>query len=333
MKRLGILALLAGLIITVGLVENVYAVSEAGAHILLVEPGAKANAVGKAYTSIADDATSCWWNPAGLTFLQGNQISFMHSQLVPSLADDIFYEYLAYTTYFEGWGFLGFSVSYLTYGEQEGTTPSGETTDTWTSYEIVPGISYAMPLTDNSSVGFNFKLVWSDLAPARVTPDKKDGSGYAFGFDIGYLHKNLFIENLSVGANIANIGPNIKYIDEEQSDPLPRNVRISAAYDFEIMEDLFYSTVSAEAEKSLVFWDESDKLFSGENFIGKAGFEVSYINTIAGRLGYVWDDDGDIKGISWGAGIRYIGFAFDFAVIPQATGLDEVKRFSLGYTF
>jgi long-chain fatty acid transport protein len=41
---------------------------------IFVTPGARANALGGAYTAIADDASAIYWNPAGLTQITGNSV-------------------------------------------------------------------------------------------------------------------------------------------------------------------------------------------------------------------------------------------------------------------
>ena len=65
---------------------------ESGAHSLIIPPGARANGLGQSYVAISDDATGIWWNPAGLAFVN-RAVDLMHSQLVPELASDDFYEY------------------------------------------------------------------------------------------------------------------------------------------------------------------------------------------------------------------------------------------------
>jgi hypothetical protein len=112
------------IIITAGLLVfsingTALAQGEAGAACLIIQPGARANGMGQSYVAISDDATGGWWNPAGLAFTTQN-IDLMHSQLVPELASDVFYEFIGGTFELEGIGVLGASIIYLTYGEWEG---------------------------------------------------------------------------------------------------------------------------------------------------------------------------------------------------------------------
>ena len=52
----------------------------AGAY-LKMGVGARALGMGSAFTAMADDATSAFWNPAGLARLQKGEASFMHANL------------------------------------------------------------------------------------------------------------------------------------------------------------------------------------------------------------------------------------------------------------
>src|SRR3990172_9517657 len=44
------------------------------AEFLTIPVGARGIGLGEAYTSVGDDITSIWWNPAGLGFLQKKEV-------------------------------------------------------------------------------------------------------------------------------------------------------------------------------------------------------------------------------------------------------------------
>ena len=91
LKRISLILFMAFLTVLLSN-SSVFAQGEAGGHCLIIPPSARANGMGQTYVAIADDATGIWWNPAGLAFV-GKAIDLMHSQLVPELASDVFYEY------------------------------------------------------------------------------------------------------------------------------------------------------------------------------------------------------------------------------------------------
>lgn len=51
-----------------------FAISLVYANGIFVPPGTRANAMGGAYVAIADDVTAIYWNPAGLTQVEGKQV-------------------------------------------------------------------------------------------------------------------------------------------------------------------------------------------------------------------------------------------------------------------
>ena len=90
--------------------------SRAAVLFLLIEPGARAIGMGESYVAIADDATASYFNPAALAGQTDSKINFTHSKWLPGLADDLSYEFLAYSSPVSGWGNIGFNVSLLNLG-------------------------------------------------------------------------------------------------------------------------------------------------------------------------------------------------------------------------
>ena len=89
------------------LITDIRAVGEAGAIFLLITPGAGPAGTGEAQVAKADDAYASYFNPAGLAFLKGSELSLMHVNWLPNLADDLYYEYLGGRTYIENVGTIG----------------------------------------------------------------------------------------------------------------------------------------------------------------------------------------------------------------------------------
>ena len=92
--------------------------SEAGAIFLLIAPGARAGGMGEAQTAVANDAYASYWNPAGLGFLDGRELAMMHVNWLPGLADDLYYEFLAYRKKYPTLGTVGGHLIFLNLGEQ-----------------------------------------------------------------------------------------------------------------------------------------------------------------------------------------------------------------------
>jgi opacity protein-like surface antigen len=310
---------------------SVLAVGEAGVPSLIIPPGARANGMGESFVAIADDATAPWWNAGGLAFMPGHNLALMHSQLVPDLANDVYYEYLGYTNQISNFGTFGVSVVYLTYGTSVATNTQGIETGTFKSWEASVMATLAIPLGESVGLGLTGKFIHADLAPADLTLDKLDGTGSTVALDAGVLWK-LAGPRLNFGAAVTNVGPDITFIDQEQSDPLPITLRVGTAW-HPVSSEVNSLLLTFDLEQSLV-WLIDSSTDTRRSEIYHAGMEYRYINLLAGRLGYVYDKDGDFKDATYGLGFIYKDKVFlDYANVPQAQTLDRVHRWSVAVSF
>jgi hypothetical protein len=311
--------------------ENAFAVGESGVPSLTIPPGARPNGMGEAFVAVSDDATAQWWNAGGLAFTQQRNLAFMHSQLVPDLASDVYYEFLGYSQRAGNVGAWGISMIYLTYGESIATDASGNPLRAFTSWEGSLSASFAMNLGDNFGAGASLKFIRVDLAPADVTQDQVEGAGTSFAADLGLLWK-LPGQRLNFGLAVTNMGPNLAFIDREQSDPLPTTARVGLAWTA-IADDVSNLLLTADVEQSLV-WLLDDEVDTRRSEIWHAGVEYRYVNLLAGRFGYVYDDDGDFNDPTYGLGFIYKDkLSLDYANVPQAETLERVHRWSLYIMF
>jgi hypothetical protein len=311
----------------------------AGGISTQIPVGGRAEGMGRAYTAIADDATATWWNPAGLGFLPGNQIALMHTQLVPGLANDVYFEYLAYTHQYQGWGSVGISAAYLTYGTSPAIDEQGNQYGEFKSYEVVPELTYGTRLTPNVAVGVGLKYISVNLAPAWATGTGQPGNGKTFAADFGTLihvplaEERSFLPSASFAVVLDNLGPNIAFIQEDQSDPIARELKLGAAatlYDAEP----FKATFAFDLTEPLVEY-KFPASFHDHVLLG-TGVEVAYRNLIAARIGYVDDSVGTIQDTAYGVGISPIrGVRFDYANVPQSKYIRDsrVSKFSLTASF
>jgi hypothetical protein len=308
------------------------AVSEAAAPSLIIPPGARADALGQSYVAIADDPTAIYWNPAGLAGLKGKNVAFMHSQLIPELAPDVYYEFLGYTHEVEGLGTLGLSVVYLTYGSWQATSPEGQDLGTYNSYEISIGASYGVKVHEDFWTGVNVKWIRESLVPATLN-DLEEGVGTSFALDAGILYRGLH-DRVRLGATVQNIGPSLTFIDANQKAPLPRNLRVGTAIDL-YKGSSFGVLGSFEVNKPLIGVLGDFKDFMKRDRTLNGGLEGTIGDFLALRWGRIHDPDGDIKGNTWGGGIalKNLGFRFDYATVPKAQGIGREDKFSLSKSF
>src|SRR5437773_2030847 len=60
-------------------------------ELLKIPLGTRAIGMGEAFTALADDSSSLYWNPAGMSLMSQKEVTFMHSSLI----EGIHYEHLA----------------------------------------------------------------------------------------------------------------------------------------------------------------------------------------------------------------------------------------------
>ncbi|MBN1756042.1 PorV/PorQ family protein [bacterium] len=280
-------------------------------------------------------------------YTKGNkELTFMHVQWLPTLADDIYYEFFSSTYYLEGWGTLGGSIIFISEGENIWTDESGNVLGTFQSYELAVGLSYGTAILDKLALGLNFKVIHSHLVPRQVTVGGEQGEGVATVFAVdGGLHYQLPLKGLTMGLTVQNIGPSIHYIDYEQRDPLPRNLKLGLAYRI-LDSDFNRLTIATDFNKDLIDLGNDPLNRELREMVKNIGVEYTYSNLISLRGGYLIDYDyhyepGDDEWVgthymTFGAGIKYSNYQFDFSYVPEHTGADEstlplsnIMRFSL----
>ncbi len=342
MKRsnLGAILLVA---ILMSLAGSALAGSGAGAINLTFPIGARYNALGEAGTALSQDVTSIWWNPGGLAFLpqreKAKDLHIMQSSLAEGLAPDIALYWGGYAMPMGKAGALGFGLNYLDMGEQMGTDENNVETGLFRSYMFAIKATYGVRISRTIGIGMGVKYFRDKLAPENALQDTGGGgSGDSFGVDLGVLYKAPALRS-NFGLALANLGPDIKHVDADQSDPMPRKATLGwafSAYQSEFMGLL----VVADYLVPLYKWNDNDYGF-GLEFDQKEygmGLEWNYLHSLFVRFGYKSADYGEINDTTFGFGVdmdQWMGTAitFDFASVPQAKGLPRVNRLSLGYRF
>lgn len=328
-----------------GLATSASAVSQAGGIGLQFPIGARYNALGEAGTALSTDATAMWWNPGGFAFANaaGQQATghFMYSPLVPGLADDVWITWLGGGVDVEGWGMVGAHLTYLSQGEQQGTDESGNETVTFNSYQVALGVNYAAPILDNLGVGVGVKYFRDELAPDDATQDKRSGSGDSWGFDFGVHYRP--IDMVKLGVAYVNGGPDITFVDADQSDPMPKTLRLGTAVEvfrseLQRVTAVFDWYAYKDAILPGFMRDKGILVEDDDTTVIGAGAEWAYLESMFVRAGYKRDKEGDIVDATFGFGFdleRWTNQSinFDYASVPQADGLQRVHRFSFGFDF
>ena len=179
-------------------------VGTAGAQFLKIGPGARVDSLGGAFGGLANDATTIYWNPAGLSQLKQTSFSDTHTIWLA----DIRYNYLAFATPVEKVGTLGASVTFLNVPDTEITTlakPDG--TGLWYSaWDAAVSVAYSRQLYEkesgvNLSFGVNAKYIHQQI-------HRESATGVAV--DVGTLYHTGW-RSLRIGMCFSNFGPEMRF--------------------------------------------------------------------------------------------------------------------------
>jgi len=344
--RLMMISMLFGVLAKVS-----YAQGEAAVPFLLLAPDSRAGGIGESGTGLADNSAAIFWNPAGIAFLSGTEVSITHSNWLPQFNLDLFYDYLTYRQYIEDIsGSITASITYMNFGEFVRTAEdSPDPIGTFRSFDAALTLGYATKLSNDWGLGFNFRIIHSRLSDQSVGEEQGSGVATSVSFDISSMWRPekfvlpLVDEDIggkfSLGFNLSNLGPKIYYIDKAQADPIPTNFRLGFAY--KVIDDEFNSLIyTLDFSKLLVSRDSTgsdefyqaiisawgDESFSNEirDIVTSMGLEYWYGTPgdflFALRAGFFYEDPGygNRKFATFGAGIRYDIYGFDFSYITTS---------------
>lgn len=286
--------------------RSVDRVGTTAAQFLKIGAGARAIALGGAYTALSKDILSVYWNPAGLSRVPGTgEATFNHSEWLA----DTDYDFAAVSFNAGNIGSFGFHVISFRTPDQPVRTvrDPGGTGQVWNASSISLGVTFAKNLTDRFSIGITGKYVQESIFNV-------DAIGAAF--DLGVLYDTPF-KNLTLGASITNFGTKMRLggrdlffnnnplteagsVDQVPSEyrtddfEMPLSLRFGLAWRAVHTENI---TVTALADGNQPN-DNSEYLNSG--------LEVAIKNVLFLRGGYkaLFLDDSE-QGLTLGAGLRY----------------------------
>jgi len=310
MRRIAILVLAALVLPAAAQAELFEKVGTFGAQFLQIGTSARATGMGSAFTAVADDASSVFWNPAGLVEVRGNE--FLVSQVEWPADINLSSAVLAMNPKVLP-GTFGFSVRSLwldpmpvrTANRPEG---NGETFD---AGSVAFGLSYSRFWTDKFSAGFTLSYLHAGLAEEAVN---------TAGFDFGILYR-IGVRDLRLGMVIQNLGGKITF--DELPAKMPTTFKVGASFravdtkDHRVLASAEFQHPADNAERANV------------------GFEYSMRELLFGRVGYNLGYDSDK--LAWGFGVaintgKDAKALFDYSMVDMQA-LSYVHRLTLTFVY
>jgi len=308
------------------------------AQFLKIGVGARASAMGEGFVAVANDASSIFWNPAGMAEMRNNEVLLVRTNWIVGMT----YDFATIVMPISDLGTFGLFYQGLTVGEMEVRTeykPEG-TGELFNASSFALGLSYARKITSRFSFGLTGKyikeFIWHESAST-------------FAVDVGITY-NTALKGLRLGMALANYGGKmrmdgkdlLRFIDIDPNlDGNNENIisRLNTDnYDIPIIfrVGLAYDAFETDFHKFTVTLDGISPNDYKEHL--NAGFEYAFRDMVFLRGGFkgIGISDSEV-GFSAGGGLKYLtadgmGLNVDYAYVDFGI-LGNVQRISLSFLF
>lgn len=302
--RFAVLPILAAALLSAGAARA----AQPGFAFLDIPAGARASAMGGAFSAVVHDADAAFWNPAALEGVSRLQVSGSHAELQSQL------HYDAVVLGGKAWG-GGYAMSLRAlYSEAiEARDDAGNLTGTFGAHDLEFALSYGHRLGGGLALG----------GSAQIVRERLDNeAAQTFAFDVGATLEPAALPGARFSLALENAGPAARYtIDgiEGADVPLPAAITTGLSYAKLAGHGL---TVRGAVEARFI---------DGRTGLGAIGAELANTGGMAFRAG--WRINDASADLTLGAGYSTRGLSFDYAFIPLDLSLGESHRFSISRQF
>lgn len=292
-------SLLAGVLVGVSLGAAPAAAQEPTAGVpgewLARYSSARTLGLGSAYVATADDPLGVLWNPAGLSYMNQNELRFENAKMFGESSVNAF----GFAVPGSHWPSFGLAMVSRGAGEFQQTNDMNDEVGTFKNTDTAWLLTASKAFTPKVAVGANFKLVQQSV---------ESFSAGGFGVDLGAIV--LVTPELKLGASMMNIGgPSLKLRDVAES--YPANFRGGAA--LQVLQG-----------RGLVALELSHSEGLGTRF--HTGAEYWIMSGIGLRMGY--SEDGGSGGFSYRFAPQY---SLDYAAADHVLGLQHRIGMSMNF--
>lgn len=256
--------------------------------IMLTQPiSAKVAGMAEAFSSISGEVSSLHYNPAGLSSLKRQEISFMYQR---GLSEDNFAT-LIYGRKFS-FATLGASLLYYDTGKIELYDLTGKAISKVGQRDIIFTVGAAREIS-KFPIGLNLKIISSQIFGESAT---------AFAVDLGGQYKDIF--NLfDVGLSLQNLGTKLTYLSKGES--LPLTIRFGTSYEKNFTNNILLCSV------------DFPYYVNEKEILSLFGVEYTYKKLLSFRGGYrlnLTDSSREDEPINFGIGISWKNYSLDYAI-------------------
>ncbi|WP_041468255.1 PorV/PorQ family protein [Chloroherpeton thalassium] len=280
--------------------------ASAGLDFLKIVPSAREQALAGVGVASSSGAAATYFNPA---LMQNRGISgALFSQNFWFM--DTYASYAA--TNFNGEkSAVGISLYWLSVRDiPVRSSPTAEPDGYFNSQNAAISLSYSRKMSERLTLSLTGKMLYEKIYI-------NDATGFAGDISAAW---RLPESPLSFGAALQNMGSMGKLLSE--SSELPTSFRLGAAYAFLLDGKGKENTLLLELNHVSVFSDDSYQAL---------GVEYAFREFLWMRLGYLLGNDS--RSVSFGFGVKYENFLFDYAYVPFTNELGSANVLTLQFLY
>lgn len=286
--------------------QHLHSGGRTGAPVLKFQPSPRVNSLGESGVALSGDYTTTSLNPALLGTLEGYPVS--------ALFYNAFID--AFVGYFGGSieagpGNLGFDVlgyfgGEVTVDDTAGRYDGLDGEEFQTQKDLVYSVGYGGRIYQGFYSGMKLRYYSSTLLETYSTTSLSVDGGILWKtpfFKAGHsnIYNGLFSPGLRAGISFLNAGRGLSYTEQADPDPLPSLIKGGISYPLRFNKE--HATL---VNSDLTYDPENEKLR------GNTGIEYIHKEMLFLRTGYRINYE--IKNFTWGVGIKYDRFRFDYGM-------------------
>jgi len=296
-------------------------VSQTFADPFMNYPGARAKAMGGAFTGIADDASAAWYNPAGLAgqthglTLERSQVATIETESGPLSTNS--------SAWFMGGKFCldefgvglfyaePYSVKYWAYEQSKNDWAWGKVNEAIQTLSVPFAVSFF-----DGWLNLGGSLEWVHLGI--------DGSAIKYKNNEG-IPREYPVAKKSTSGFSGSIGTLITHYDRE---PIPYKLKFGAVYRLKSSSDIGGAAMRADSDKAVaqLFFDKPESFDLGLSLTREFIFIESEL-TLAAQYGTT--DWGGARKEDWEIKYKKISFGLEYLLISE-TAFIKRTAFRIG---
>ncbi len=296
---------------------------------LTIGVGGRALGMGGAFTSVANDVTAGYWNPAGLAQISNTQIILMHDERFAGIVN---YDYVGLA--FKPINFYSLGISIIRIGVDDIPFTGNEFIDNnenlvfdpdvdrldpskfsyVSSSDWVTIISFAKNSNEKLSIGGNVKFIYRKI---------EKNTGIGIGFDFGVKYK---VMDFSIGAILKDGTSTLISWNTGRNELITPSVVTGISREFEILWGKFIPAIDI----ILRFEGRNKTALLGTKFISadfNIGGEYTFKEIVAIRAGFT-----ENKELTLGTGIKLNRLDIDYSFAKFNSELGNTHRISAKFT-